>query len=151
MDTLWACPCWVSLSIQGGEFWLSPAASKVWGLQSTPGAVGECGPWRKISAPISSFPHLQPAHECCFPVEMSQAMSSFSLTYSSSKNAEHGPPPPALAQGLAVGQSTAHHPTNALAPAGGCVCVRVCDFSQSWSQTIFCFHKRLLEKKKRTC
>lgn len=79
----------------------------------------ECGPWREISAPISSFPHLQPAHERCCPVEMGQAMSSFSFPYSPPKDAEHGPPPPALAQGLAVGQSTAHHPSKALAPSWG--------------------------------
>lgn len=36
VGTLWARPCWAqaSLSIQGGEFWYSPAASKeVLGLQ----------------------------------------------------------------------------------------------------------------------
>lgn len=39
VGTLWACPHWVlvSLSIQGGEFCYSPAASKV-----VQGLQGEC-------------------------------------------------------------------------------------------------------------
>lgn len=81
--------------------------------------MGECGPRRKISASISPFPHLQPGHECCYATEMGQVTRSFSFPYFPSKDAELGPPLPALAQGLAVGQSTPHHLSKTLALSWG--------------------------------
>lgn len=117
METLWACPCWVSLSIQVGNFGFSPLPVKCGDCRTLLGPWVNVGLRRKTFYPISSFPRLQPAHECCFPAEMGQATSSFSFPYSPSKGAEHVPPPLALAQALAVGQSTAHHPTRALAPS----------------------------------
>lgn len=78
VGTLWACPRWAraSLSIQGGEFWYSPAASKVvrrlQGERSR--GCGECGPWgwggggeakKQLLPQFLLFPHEQPASRGC--------------------------------------------------------------------------------------
>lgn len=62
-----------------------------------PGAAGERGPWRKTSAPISSFPPraaLPISMATGFPVEMGQTMSFF--LYPPSGSPEHGPLLPLL-------------------------------------------------------
>jgi len=132
---------------------------------SVPGAVGERGPSRKTSTPISSFPHVQPA-DCSvapgFPVEMGQATSSCPFPYPSSESMSTDPPPAAPAGSSSpwacCGAELCPPPhQGSCTSAGGsdmlgCVSVGVSD--RSWShrachKPAFDLHTQLPEKKGR--
>lgn len=136
---LWARPCWalLSLSIQGGEFWYSPAARNVgWGLQGE-----HCGWMWALGGKL--VPQFLPFCICSLSSRDGKATSSCSFPYPLSNSMQRGPlcPAPACC-------GAQHCPTKALMP--GLCLYQGCDCS--WSHRAahkppFSLHKLLPELK----